>query len=98
MFEKAEFGRRAADQAAIELRKQLHEAAAPRVTSATQQEDTASHVQYLRAQLQAQEQLVLEAQQMKDRYRSASQSQIHIIGTRLELQDGLRINAVLMEI
>ena len=61
----------AAEQMSINLRKQLHEntSSLGQATSIPQG-DTASHVQYLRAQLQAQEKTILEAQQMKARYRS----------------------------
>ena len=74
MCENTERKRVAAEKMAITLRKQLQEqAASPRTSpSSLDQGDADSHIAYLQSQLQAQEQLVLEAQHIKERHRLAS--------------------------
>ena len=73
MCEKTERKRVAAERMAIDMRKQLNQAAAsPKQTQDSGPDDAAKRLQYLSSQLQAQEQLVQEAQQMKARYRSGA--------------------------
>lgn len=93
MCEKTERKRVAAEKMAITLRKQLQEqAASPRTSrSDLDQADADSHIAYLQTQLQAQEQLVLEAQHIKEWHRLAScgrrqHSMLKTLSRRLNLK------------
>ncbi|KAK9839177.1 hypothetical protein WJX74_010992 [Apatococcus lobatus] len=73
MCEKTEHKRVAAEKMVIILRKQLQDQAeSPRtsVRSGSDKDDAENHITYLQSQLQAQEQLVQEAQHIKERHRN----------------------------